>query len=165
MGASTDALRLSAAPFSIPAHQNRKCPIKASGFPTGFTADSQTSCQLGSAELQYTQLAKHRFDAETVGPTRWLLVAPPQEMSLTAGVRNEVIRVSLRGGSMLFNVLSWFEMTPLEMRTHAQVHARILSACSLARCLAFGSDIWKNDDALQWTRATWKQQCASSCRL
>src|SRR5262245_49532223 len=67
-------------PVSHPRSSNRTCPIKASGFPTGFTADSRTSFHLGAAELQYPQLAKHRFDTETVSAARWHLVTPPQEM-------------------------------------------------------------------------------------
>src|SRR5215471_792936 len=77
MGASADAERR---PVSHPRSSNRTCPIKASGFPTGFTADSRTRLRLGSAELQYSQLAKHHFDAEAVGTARLHLVTPPQEM-------------------------------------------------------------------------------------
>src|SRR5215831_18201573 len=91
MGASTDVERR---PVSHPRSSNRTCPIKASGFPTGFSADSRTSFHLGSAELQYPQLAKHSFDAETVGAARWHLVTPPQEMSyaLINVVVNRVVR-------------------------------------------------------------------------
>src|SRR5215831_16982416 len=41
---------------------NRTCRFPASGFPTGFTADSWTRLHLITAELQYSQLAK-RFDS------------------------------------------------------------------------------------------------------
>ena len=37
---------------------------KASDFPTGFSAGSRTSIQLGSAELQDSQLAEHCFGAK-----------------------------------------------------------------------------------------------------
>jgi hypothetical protein len=40
----------------------------ASGFPTGFTADSRTSFHLGSTELHYTQLAKHRLMLKRLVP-------------------------------------------------------------------------------------------------
>src|SRR5215813_9495388 len=77
MGASTDVERR---PVSHPRSSNRTCPIKASGFPTGFTADSRTRVHTGSAGLQYSQLAKHRWDTEAVGATVMHLVTPPQEM-------------------------------------------------------------------------------------
>ena len=51
----------------------------ASGFPTGFIADSRTRLHLITAELQYTQLAEHRFDTEAVGAAGMHLVTPPQE--------------------------------------------------------------------------------------
>src|SRR6516162_3942261 len=35
---------------------------------------------MDSAELQYSQLAEHRFDTEAVGATRLHLVTPPQEV-------------------------------------------------------------------------------------
>src|SRR5215472_17699789 len=77
MGASTDAERR---PVSHPRSSNRTCPIKASGFPTGFTADSRTRFHVGSAELQNAQLAKHRRNAEAGGAARMHLVTPPQKM-------------------------------------------------------------------------------------
>jgi hypothetical protein len=40
-----------------------------------------------------------------------------------------------------------------------------IEGCFLALYLAFGSNIWKDDETLQWTRAMWKQQCAWSCQL
>src|SRR5215469_8607340 len=88
------ALTLERRPVSHPRSSNRTCPIKASGFPTGFTADSRTWLRLGSAELQYPQLAKHRFDAKTVGAARVHLMAPPQEMpyALIDVVVNRVVR-------------------------------------------------------------------------
>ena len=52
----------------------------ASGFPTGFTADSRTRLHLVAAELQYSQLAEHRWDTEAVGAAGVHLVTPPQEM-------------------------------------------------------------------------------------
>src|SRR5882724_1885815 len=92
MGAVAWAIRQRS--VSHPRSSNRTCPIKASGFPTGFTADSRTRLRLGSAEVQYPQLAKHRFDAETVGAARWHLVTPPQEMpyALINVVVNRVVR-------------------------------------------------------------------------
>src|SRR5262247_3018302 len=48
-------------PVSHPRSSNRTCPIKASGFPTGFTADSRTRFHLDSAELHYSQFAEYRF--------------------------------------------------------------------------------------------------------
>jgi len=48
----------------------------ASGFPTGFTADSRTRLHLDAAELQYSQLAEHRFDTEAAGAARLHLVTP-----------------------------------------------------------------------------------------
>ena len=58
MGASTDAERR---PVSHPRSSNRTCGLPASGFPTGFTADSRTGLQLGSTNLQYSEFAEHRF--------------------------------------------------------------------------------------------------------
>jgi hypothetical protein len=52
MGASADAE--SAAPFPIPAHQTGHADFLASGFPTGFTADSRTRVHVYLAELQYS---------------------------------------------------------------------------------------------------------------
>jgi len=52
----------------------------ASGFPTGFTAGSRTRLHLNTAELQYAQLAEHRFDTEAVSAAGVHLVTPPQEM-------------------------------------------------------------------------------------
>src|SRR5215471_9415412 len=77
MGASTDAERR---PVSHPRSSNRTCPIKASGFPAGFTADSRTRLHLETAELQYAQLPEHRWDTEAVGAAGVHLVTPPQEM-------------------------------------------------------------------------------------
>src|SRR5215813_7330025 len=77
MGASTDAERR---PVSHPRSSNRTCPIKASGFPTGFTTISRTSLQICSANLQYSQFAEHRILGEAVSAAVMHLVAPPQEM-------------------------------------------------------------------------------------
>src|SRR5215831_16064667 len=77
MGASTGAERR---PVSHPRSSNRTCRFPASGFPTGFTADSRTRVHTSSAELQYSQFAKHRWDAEAAGAAGVHLVTPPQEM-------------------------------------------------------------------------------------
>src|SRR5215813_15555124 len=77
MGASTGAERR---PVSHPRSSNRTCRFPASGFPTGFTADSRTRVHTSSAELQYSQLAKHRIDAEAAGAAGVHLVTPPQEV-------------------------------------------------------------------------------------
>src|SRR5215471_9666603 len=69
-------------------------PHMASGFPTGFIADSRTRLHLIRAELQYSQLAEHRFDTEAVGTARVHLVTPPQEMpyALINVVTNRPVR-------------------------------------------------------------------------
>src|SRR5215469_17682396 len=69
-------------------------PHMASGFPTGFTADSRTRLHLITAELHYSQLAKHRFDTEAIGAAGVHLVTPPQEMpyALIDVVANRPIR-------------------------------------------------------------------------
>src|SRR5215472_8381286 len=67
-------------PVSHPRSSNRTCGLPASGFPTGFTADSRTRLHLNTAELQYSQLAEYRFNTETVGAAGFHLVTPPQEM-------------------------------------------------------------------------------------
>jgi hypothetical protein len=77
MGASTDAERR---PVSHPRSSNWTCRFPASGFPTGFTADSRTRLHFDSAKLKYSQLAKHRWDAEAAGAAGVHLVTPPQEM-------------------------------------------------------------------------------------
>src|SRR5215831_20489298 len=73
---------------------NRTCRFPASGFPTGFTADSRTRLHLITAELHYSQLAKHRFDTEAIGAAGVHLVTPPQEMpyALIDVVANRPIR-------------------------------------------------------------------------
>src|SRR5215471_14777457 len=78
-------------------------PHLASGFPTGFTADSRTRVHTSSAELQYSQLAKHRWDAEAAGAAGVHLVTPPQEMpyALIDVVINRLIR---RGPSSVTEV-------------------------------------------------------------
>ena len=49
---------------------------------------------MDSAELQYSQLAEHRFDTEAVGAARVHLVSPPQEMpyALINVVTNRPVR-------------------------------------------------------------------------
>src|SRR6516162_3332507 len=81
-------------PVSHPRSSNRTCGLPASGFPTGFTADSRTRLHLNTAELQYSQLAEHRFNAEAVGSAGLHLVTPPQEMpyALVNVVVNRPIR-------------------------------------------------------------------------
>src|SRR5215470_3419798 len=100
MAASTGAERR---PVSHPGSSNRTCRFPASGFPTGFTADSRTRVHTSSAELQYSQLAKHRWDAEAAGAAGVHLVTPPQEMpyALIDVVINRLIR---RGPSSVTEV-------------------------------------------------------------
>src|SRR5215468_8461588 len=100
MGASTGAERR---PVSHPRSSNRTCRFPASGFPTGFTADSRTRLHANSAELQYSQLAKYRWDAEAAGAAGVHLVTPPQEMpyALINVVINRLIR---RGPSSIAEV-------------------------------------------------------------
>ena len=66
----------------------------ASGFPTGFTADSRTRLHLDAAELQYSRLAEHRFDTEAAGAARLHLVKPPQEVPYA--LINEVVNRPIR---------------------------------------------------------------------
>src|SRR5437588_9487575 len=76
-GAGADAKRR---PGSRPRSSNRTCPFRASGFPTGFTADSRARLQLNVAKPENSQLAEHRLRREAAGATRGHLVTPPQEM-------------------------------------------------------------------------------------
>src|SRR5215471_11442041 len=78
MGASTDVKRR---PVSHRRSSNRTCPIKASGFPTVFTADSRTITVLHLTKPEYSPVAKNRVRREAIGAARLHLVAPPQEMS------------------------------------------------------------------------------------
>src|SRR5713101_5856383 len=78
-GAGTDAERR---PVSRPRSSNRTCPFRASGFPTGFIADSRTR---GSwpLEPEHPQRAIHPFPWELAGALRGHLVPPSQEIPHT----------------------------------------------------------------------------------
>src|SRR3989475_2488701 len=78
-GAGTDVKRR---PVSRPRSSNRTCPFRASGFPTGFIADSRTR---GSwpLESEDPQRAIHPFPGELAGALRRHLVPPSQEIPHT----------------------------------------------------------------------------------
>ena len=58
-------------PVSHPRSSNRTCPIKASGFPTGFTAKPTNESSIGHLEAAGLRVAKHHFFAELAGAARW----------------------------------------------------------------------------------------------
>ena len=66
-------------PVSRPRSSNRTCGFPASGFPTGFIADSQTYAHR-PLEPNHTQRAEHPFLGELVGAVRRHLVAASQKV-------------------------------------------------------------------------------------
>jgi hypothetical protein len=67
-------------PFPIPRSSNRTCRFTASGFPTGFTADSQKSAKMNPTYSDHTQLTK-TCSQGIGGTSRLYFMTPPQKVS------------------------------------------------------------------------------------
>src|SRR5579871_6723876 len=80
MGAGADR---QGRPVSHPRSSNRTCGFPASGFPTGFIADSRTGVTQRTSEPQYPQLSEDPSHRKLSRALRGHLVPPSQEMPYT----------------------------------------------------------------------------------
>src|ERR1035438_2180103 len=67
-------------PVSHPRSSNRTCGFPASGFPTGFIADSRTRDNPATPEPEDSQLAVNPLHRKLTSTLRGYLVPPSQEM-------------------------------------------------------------------------------------
>jgi hypothetical protein len=80
MGAGTGIDRR---PASHPRSSNRTCRFPASGFPTGFVADSRAGLTQRSLEPEHSQLSVDLLPRKLSGALRGHLVPPSQKMPHT----------------------------------------------------------------------------------
>src|SRR5450631_1862095 len=75
MGAGADVDRR---PVSHPRSSNRTCRLPASGFPTGFVADSRAGLTERTSEPEHTQFTKDPLHRKRTSALRLHLVTPSQ---------------------------------------------------------------------------------------
>src|ERR1700733_650556 len=94
MGAGTDIGRR---PVSQPRSSNRTCGFPASGFPTGFVADSRTGFTQRTPKSENTQLSEDSLHRILMGTLRGYLVSPSQEMPYTPSTCSSITLYAFDG--------------------------------------------------------------------